>query len=54
MVKNLADAKAACEALRCDVYSPPMDIDMPGVGRCASVLVRNPGSGALQQIVQVN
>jgi catechol 2,3-dioxygenase-like lactoylglutathione lyase family enzyme len=54
VVKDIAAAKAACEALRCEVYAPLMEIDMPGLGGCACYTVRNPGSGALQQIVQLN
>ncbi|MSO98738.1 MAG: hypothetical protein EXR11_11050 [Rhodospirillaceae bacterium] len=53
VVKNMAETKAACDAMRCEVYTPLMDIDMPGVGRCQSLIVRNPGSGALQQIIQI-
>ena len=53
VVKDLNEAKTACENLLCEVYAPPMDIDMPGVGRCSSYIVRNPGSGALQQIIQL-
>jgi hypothetical protein len=30
-----------------------MEIDLPGRGRCASMVVRNPGSGALQELFQV-
>jgi len=51
VVKDLAEAEAACAALRCEIYAPAMELDMPGVGRCRSLMVRNPGSGALQQIV---
>ena len=54
VVKDLNEAKVACENMRCDVYAPPMEIDMPGMGRCTSYTVRNPGSGALQQLIQMN
>jgi len=30
-----------------------MTIALPGRGKCASMLVRNPGSGALQELFQV-
>jgi len=53
VVKNINEAKAACEASRCEVYTPLMDINMPGVGACTSYIVRNPGSGALQQLIQL-
>jgi catechol 2,3-dioxygenase-like lactoylglutathione lyase family enzyme len=52
VVKDLTAAKAASDALKADVYSPPMELTVPGLGRVAAALVRNPGSGALQQIVQ--
>jgi catechol 2,3-dioxygenase-like lactoylglutathione lyase family enzyme len=54
VVKDIAEAKAACEDLRCEVYTPLMELTMPGVGRCTCYTVRNPGSGALQQIVQLS
>ncbi|MDX2223731.1 MAG: VOC family protein [Rhodospirillaceae bacterium] len=52
VVKDLAAAEAACAALRCEVFAPRMELDVPGLGRVGSLIVRNPGSGALQQIVQ--
>ncbi|MDX2142203.1 MAG: VOC family protein [Rhodospirillaceae bacterium] len=54
VVKNITEAKADCDALRCEVYAPLMEAEIPGLGRCLAFTVRNPGSGALQQIVQVN
>lgn len=54
VVKDIAAAEAACKALRCDVVAPLMELTIPGVGRCRSLMVRNPGSGALQQLIQVN
>ena len=51
-VTDFAAAKAACEAMRVDVYTPPMELELPGFGRASAMIVRNPGSGALQQIVQ--
>ncbi|MBL8643683.1 MAG: VOC family protein [Rhodospirillaceae bacterium] len=52
VVKNLAETQAAADALRCEVYSAPLDIAIPGVGPARSMIVRNPGSGALQQLIQ--
>lgn len=46
----VADLAVAAD---CEVYTPRLELDMPGFGRCACVTVRNPGSGALQQIVQL-
>lgn len=53
VVKNINATKAACEAMRCEVYTPLMHVEIPGLGPCQSYTVRNPGSGALQQIVQL-
>ncbi len=52
VVKDLTAAKAASDSLKADVFSSPMELEMPGFGRVAAMIVRNPGSGALQQIVQ--
>jgi catechol 2,3-dioxygenase-like lactoylglutathione lyase family enzyme len=51
-VTNLEETARACAAVGAEEYSAPMEIDLPGRGRCASMLVRNPGSGALQELFQ--
>lgn len=33
-------------------FSPPTEITMPGLGACVAAIVRNPGSGALQELIQ--
>ena len=43
----------ACAAVGAEVYTAPMTLALPGRGKCASMLVRNPGSGALQELFQV-
>ncbi len=53
VVKDLDFAEKASAALACEVFSPRMELTIPGVGRCQSLMVRNPGSGALQQIIQL-
>jgi catechol 2,3-dioxygenase-like lactoylglutathione lyase family enzyme len=53
VVKDIAETKAAADSLRCEIYTPPMDIEIPGIGRCTTAIVRNPGSGALQQLIQL-
>lgn len=53
---QIADLDAAARgsaAVGADVFSGPVDIDLPGRGRCRSLVVRNPGSGALQELFQV-
>lgn len=52
LVPDMAAAAAACEALGVEVYSPRMDIEIPGLGLNHTMIVRNPGSAALQQFLQ--
>jgi catechol 2,3-dioxygenase-like lactoylglutathione lyase family enzyme len=52
-VESLDESARACAAVGAEVFSAPMAIDLPGRGKCASMLVRNPGSGALQELFQV-
>lgn len=52
-VADLGESVSACAALGAEIFSAPMTLDLPGRGQCASVLVRNPGSGALQELFQV-
>ena len=51
-VRDLAEAEAGCSALGVDVYSPVKEINLPGRGACRAMIVRNPGSGALQEIFE--
>jgi catechol 2,3-dioxygenase-like lactoylglutathione lyase family enzyme len=43
--------EAKCRELGVEVLSPRMRIDLPGFGQRDAMVVRNPGSGALQEIV---
>ncbi len=52
VVKDLSAAKTASDSLKAEVFSSPTELEVPGLGRVAAMIVRNPGSGALQQIVQ--
>lgn len=52
LVPDVAAAADACETLGVEVYSPPIDIEIPGLGLHRTMIVRNPGSGALQQFLQ--
>lgn len=52
-VRDLNICLEACAAMGTEVFSGPMEIDLPGRGRCRAMIVRNPGSGALQEIFQV-
>ncbi|MGI9309294.1 MAG: VOC family protein [Gammaproteobacteria bacterium] len=52
-VGSLDEAASACAAVGAEVFSPPVEVELPGRGSCSSMLVRNPGSGALQELFQV-
>lgn len=51
-IGDMDKAASACAAVGAEVFSAPMAIDLPGREKCASMLVRNPGSGALQELFQ--
>jgi len=51
-VSNLDEAARGCAATDAATWSGPMVIDLPGRGRCKAMVVRNPGSGALQELFQ--
>lgn len=51
-VADLGAAANACAAVGAAVFSAPTEIDLPGRGRCNSMVVRNPGSGVLQELFQ--
>ncbi len=52
-VGDLEEAARACAAVGAEVFSGPMEMDQPGRGKCKAMIVRNPGSGALQELFQV-
>lgn len=51
-VGNLEETARACAAIGTEVFSGPVEIDLPGRGKCKAMVVRNPGSGALQELFQ--
>jgi catechol 2,3-dioxygenase-like lactoylglutathione lyase family enzyme len=51
-VADLGETAQACAAVGAEIFSGPMDIDLPGRGKCTAMVVRNPGSGALQELFQ--
>ncbi|MDH3978040.1 MAG: VOC family protein [Gammaproteobacteria bacterium] len=51
-INDINEAASGCAAVGAEVFSAPTEIDLPGRGKCASMLVRNPGSGALQELFQ--
>jgi hypothetical protein len=52
-VADMDGAVTGCAESAAEEFSAPTEIDLPGRGRCAAMLVRNPGSGALQELFQV-
>jgi catechol 2,3-dioxygenase-like lactoylglutathione lyase family enzyme len=52
-IGDIDEMASACAAVGAEEFSAPMEIDLPGRGKCASMVVRNPGSGALQELFQV-
>jgi catechol 2,3-dioxygenase-like lactoylglutathione lyase family enzyme len=52
-VADLVATAAACAASDAKVFTAPLEIDLPGRGKCRAMLVRNPGSGALQELFQL-
>jgi len=53
VVKSLSAAQINCDQIDAKVYTPRMDIEVPGVGHCSTLIVHNPGSNALQQMLQL-
>lgn len=51
-VADLDRTAKEAAALGAEVYSGPADIELPGRGRCRATIVRNPGSGVLQELFQ--
>lgn len=51
-VPDLDEALRGCAAVAAATWSGPAELELPGRGRCRTVIVRNPGSGALQELFQ--
>ena len=52
-IDDIDEIASACAAVGAEVFSAQVEIDLPGRGKCRSMIVRNPGSGALQELFQV-
>ncbi|MEQ9109944.1 MAG: hypothetical protein RIF37_01545 [Rhodospirillaceae bacterium] len=52
LVSDLSQALQMCEGVGASVFSDSVDIDIPGAGSCRAAVVRNPGSGALMELVE--
>ena len=51
-VGDLDEAAGRCSALKAEVLSKPQQTPWPGSGSVSAMLVRNPGSGALQVLME--
>ena len=51
-VNDLEQVAKECSDLGVEVFSAPLEITLPGRGRCRAMVVRNLGSGALQEIFE--
>lgn len=51
-VPSLLRAMDACNSIGAEIFSPAMEIDIPGLGLTAAMIVRNPGSGALMHLFE--
>ena len=51
-VPSIARARDACALIGADIFSPLMDIEIPGIGPTSAMIVRNPGSGALMHLFE--
>lgn len=49
-VRDLDETAAACAAIGAEIYSATQTLTLPGRGECRAMLLRNPGSGALQEL----
>jgi len=52
-VDDFDEVVKACTVVGAEQFSAPAEIDLLGRGNCKAMMVRNPGSGALQEIFQV-
>lgn len=51
-VADLDQAVRDASAIGAELFTPPVEIDLPGRGRRRAALLRNPGSGALQELYE--
>ena len=52
VVDDLAATLALAAGVGAEVFSAPVEMQLPGHGRVATAIVRNPGSGALHELIQ--
>ena len=51
-VDDLDAAYTACREVSAEIFSPPLILNYPGLGPRRTMVVRNPGSGGLTELVQ--
>lgn len=52
IVNDLDRALARCETVGAQVFSGPVEMIIPALGPSRAAIVKNPGSGALQELIQ--
>jgi hypothetical protein len=52
LVNDLDHALSLCEAVGAGMFSPPVEMVVPALGAARTAIVRNPGSGALQELIE--
>jgi len=52
LIPSLSLALEACRTVGAKLFSPQLEINLPGIGKCLAAVVRNPGSGALMQLLE--
>jgi catechol 2,3-dioxygenase-like lactoylglutathione lyase family enzyme len=53
VVDDLQKTIAAADAIGAEPFSEPVELDLPALGPVQASLLRNPGSGALHEIIQL-
>ena len=53
-VNDIDSAAEQCNDVGAEIFSAVQAIELPGRGQCRAMLVRNPGSGALQELFEEN
>jgi len=51
-VADLDTTLSHCATVNADLYAGAAELELPGRGKCRAAIVRNPGSGALQELYQ--
>ena len=52
LVESLAEATKACARVDARIVTPAVTVSLPGLGGHRAMLVRNPGSGALMELIE--